>query len=91
MERQAREARAAKLAAVASTQRDKQQHHNQDSASTAPDDNELMSILPVHEDEPAKDPAERSPSPKTPTAADNNSPTSASQPDTSPQVSVRFA
>jgi hypothetical protein len=91
MERHAREARAAKLAAAAaSASRDKQQQHNQDSASTAPDDDAPMSILPVHEGEPTKDPAELSPSPETPTAADSNSPTSTRQPDTSPQVSVRL-
>lgn len=85
MDRQMREARAARLAAAS---RDKQQEQKQDSA---PDDNVPMSILPVHEGEPVKDPAERSPSPETPTRADSSSPSSTSQPDTSPQVSVRLA
>jgi len=90
MDRQAREARAARLAAVATTSQNRQQD-SEDSASTPPDADVPMSILPAHEDEAAKDLAEQSPSPETPAGADNNTPTSTSQPDTPSQVSVRLA
>lgn len=89
MERQAREARAARLAEAAIASRNEQQH-NRDSASTAPDDDAPSSILPVHEGELAEDPVERPLSPEAPTSADDNSPSSTGQPDTSPQVSVRL-
>jgi len=93
MERQAREARgarAAQLAAEATTSRNSQQR-NQDAAGAAPDDEELMSALPVHEGEQAEELDEQSPSSEAPASADDNPPTSTSQPGAPPQVSVRFA
>ena len=90
MERQSREARAAKLAAEASTARNGPQR-NQDADSPAPDDDAPMSILPVHDDELAEDLAERSPSPDAPARTEANPPTSTNQPGTPPRVSVSLA
>lgn len=90
MDRQVREARAAMLAAGVTTSRDGKQH-NQGAAGAAPDGDEPMSVLPVHEGEQTEDLGGRSPSPEAPAGANDNAPTSTNQPDTPPQVTLRFA